>query len=103
MQNGTHKASAPHGTALPDEVDIVYNIDTAEDGESQSQLEVGPHVHLCLSARHRLDAGAGKIGATSVVSQSLHTCLGTIARQHSVQGMACWTGAAAPTWGGGDL
>ena len=50
MQNGGHKASEPHGTALTDELDIVYNIDNAEDGEAQSQLEVQPGLALAESA-----------------------------------------------------
>lgn len=40
LQNGGHKGSEPHGLALLDEAEIVYNIDTSDDGASRSQLEV---------------------------------------------------------------
>ena len=41
MQNGSHKGKdEPQGVALPDDPDIVYNVDTNEEAASQLEVRV---------------------------------------------------------------
>ena len=56
MQNGLHKGKdEPLGVALPNDPDIVYNVDTNE--EAASQLEVRAPVHTYPLRSHEITVG----------------------------------------------
>ncbi|BDA40748.1 probable enhancer of mRNA-decapping protein 4 [Coccomyxa sp. Obi] len=57
-QAGARAAKEPQGRSLPEDPDIVYNVDTDEEGEAQPQLEVMPitvyHSDFVLEMRRQI-------------------------------------------------